>query len=66
MTKIMVKNDYITCSKEVTNMQERSKKCAGITCNREFTNVHRKTRKTYCTSKKKKFRDDEKYFFSIH
>jgi hypothetical protein len=42
----------VTCSREVTNMQERSKKRAGITCNREVTNMHPKRRKTYCRRKK--------------
>jgi hypothetical protein len=42
----------ITCSREVTNMQERSNKHAGITCNREVTNMHRERRKTYCRRKK--------------
>jgi hypothetical protein len=27
----------ITCSREITNMQEQRKKCAGIACNREVT-----------------------------
>jgi hypothetical protein len=42
----------ITCSREVTNMQERSNKHAGITCNRAVTNLHCERRKTYCRSKK--------------
>jgi hypothetical protein len=46
----------IRCSREVTNMQERSNKCAGITCNREVTNMHCERRKTYCRSKKNIFR----------
>jgi hypothetical protein len=41
----------ITYSREVTNMQERSNKHAGITCNREETNMNRKGRKTYCRRK---------------
>jgi hypothetical protein len=60
----------ITCSGEVTNMQERSNKCAGITCNREVTNMHSKRRKTYCRRKKYSggmfsyFMDDEKHYLS--
>jgi hypothetical protein len=61
----------MTCSREVTNMQERSNKCAGITCSREVTNMHCKRRKTYCRSKKtylggmfSYFVDDEKQFLS--
>jgi hypothetical protein len=41
----------ITCSREVTNMQERSKKHAGKTCNTEVKNMHRERRKTYCSIK---------------
>jgi hypothetical protein len=61
----------ITCSREVTNMRERSNKRAGITCNREVTNMHHERRKTYCRSKTNIFsghvqllHEDEKYFLS--
>jgi hypothetical protein len=61
----------ITCSKEVTNMQESSYKHAGIKCNREVTSMHQERRKTHCRSKKtylggmfNYFMDDEKYFLS--
>jgi hypothetical protein len=41
----------IICSREVTNLQERSNKCAGIACNREEKSMHCERRKTYCRRK---------------
>jgi hypothetical protein len=56
MMKIYIQNAIhgtkITCSREVTNMQERSNKHAGITCNRKVKKMHHERRKHTVGAKK--------------